>query len=86
MEGHEETVKFCCGLAFPGKVGLNSESRFNAMPRYEGGKARHHFTLSHKAYSHLTDIAKGAFPLQVRSNRAHHSFYCLLGRRSNASG
>lgn len=30
------------------------------MPRYEGGKARHHFTLSHKAYSHLADIARGA--------------------------
>ena len=30
------------------------------MPRYEGGKSRHHFTLSPQAYDHLTAIAKGA--------------------------
>jgi len=30
------------------------------MARYEGGKSRRHFTLSSRAYEHLTCIATGA--------------------------
>lgn len=30
------------------------------MPRYEGGKNRRHFTLSSKAYEHLSCIARNA--------------------------